>query len=690
MDKPQSCDVLVVGAGLAGLNAAAEIREKQPGMRVLVVDAGGCASTEVMGFSAPVNPPDSPDMLYFDILRAGGGYSAAALARVLADRSLPELRRLERMGLVFDRCADGSYDMVNALGSSHPRVVHQATTTGRQAMELLATAVTPLRVSKLLLADGRIAGVLTDAGEAIAAKAVVLAGGGFAGLWQFSTWSKTLCGDCLCLAQDAGAELIDLGFVQFEPTVTVYPEALRGFSVLTAVLNEGARLLNCQGESILPAAGPLPRKSDLARIIMREIEAGNACAHGGIRFDYTQVDEAAFARKYPAYHAKYRRFAPSLAELGQEVVPAAHTTLGGIRVTPDCATAVPGLFAAGEAMGGLHGADRVGGNAGLEVFVFGRIAGASAAAYAARSSQARLPRALPTPLRTPDDVYGRMAEILQRGFTPLRKIADLERAAQELAGLGAYGPVMLATAAVADALSKERARAPYQLDHAAVVDVPALPEGQQPGDDFLAPVWQRAASLRIDRVARTDFYPPHFPLASCRLFYDDDWLYLNYEVTDRYVQCLSTEFGQMVFRDSCVEFFAEPLPGLGYINFEFNCGGNLHVAHIRDCTLVPGGFKDHRVFREDELSGIEIVHSLPRRVSPEITTPVTWHVLVRIPIAFFEKALGRPLRPLAGTQWRANFNKCASGCSHPHWLTWSQLLERNMHRPQDFGIVRFV
>jgi hypothetical protein len=138
-----------------------------------------------------------------------------------------------------------------------------------------------------------------------------------------------------------------------------------------------------------------------------------------------------------------------------------------------------------------------------------------------------------------------------------------------------------------------------------------------------------------------------------------------------------------------VEFFVEPLPGLGYINFEFNCGGNLHVSHIRDCTLVPGGFKDHRVFREDELSGIEIVHSLPRRVSPEITTPLTWQLLARIPIAFLEKALARPLRPLAGTQWRANFNKCASGCSHPHWLTWAQLQERNMHRPQDFGIVRF-
>lgn len=418
-------DILILGAGLTGLNAAREIHETAPELRVLVADAGGGASSEIMGFSAPVNPPDSAEVLCSDTFASGGGYSDPALVRILADRAEPEMRRLETMGIRFDRTPDGHYSMVNAVGTSFPRVVHSGTTTGKQAIALLKTDVLKTRIVRLALGAQGIAGAWTEHGEFIRARAVVLAGGGFAGLWKFSTWSKNLRGDPAVLALEAGAELRDLQFVQFEPTVTVYPANLAGFPVITTVLHEGAKLLNRRGESLLKPGENVPRKRELAERILREIRAGNGWEHGGIRYDFSEVDETAFAAKYPEYHLKFKRISPVFNELWFEVKPGAHTTLGGIRIAPDCSTCVPGLFAAGEAAGGLHGRDRLGGNAGLEVFVFGHLAGKSAARYAAshgfcapQNSFARQPE--------PEGFFRQTADLLDRRFDPLSTSTDFE------------------------------------------------------------------------------------------------------------------------------------------------------------------------------------------------------------------------------------------------------------------------
>lgn len=421
----QECDILIIGGGLAGLNAAAEIRETAPELRVLVTDSGGGASSEIMGFSAPANPPDSPDVLYHDTLASGAGGSDPALVRLLADRALPEMERLARMGLRFDRSPDGRYQMVSAVGTSFPRVVHSGTTTGKQALRLLKTDIEKTRIVQLAVGTGGIAGAWTEHGELIRAKAVVLAGGGFAGLWKFSTWNKNLCGDPAVLAMQAGAELCGLGFVQFEPTVTVYPLHLAGFPVITTVLHEGAKLRNSRGDSLLAPDETVPRKRELAERILREIRSGAAWEHGGIRYDFSGIDEAEFARKYPEYHAKFKRISPDFRNLWFEVKPGAHTTLGGIRIAPDCSTGIPGLFAAGEAAGGIHGRDRLGGNAGLEVFVFGRIAGKEAARYAAtRSVEKSCDKFNWTP--EPPDFFPRTAELLDRYFDPLSTHAELE------------------------------------------------------------------------------------------------------------------------------------------------------------------------------------------------------------------------------------------------------------------------
>lgn len=416
------CDVLIVGGGIAGLSAAAEV---PPELSVILADAGGAASTEIMGFSAPANEPDSPERMFEDTIRSGGGESDPALVRVLCSRALRELKRLERLGIVFDRTAAGSYDMVPALGTSFPRVVHSGTTTGKQVMERLARPVLRERVTELFTADGgAVAGARLESGEIISTRAVVLAGGGFAGLWKRSTWSKKLRGDALTLGMSVGARLRGVGFIQFEPTVTA-----DGFPVITTALREGAELLTERGDRLSPA----PRKRELARQIQQEIDRG-----GEVFYDFSGVDERRFAERYPEYFRRFQPWPPRFS-----VRPTPHTTLGGLEIDPDGATCVPGLFAAGECTGGIHGRDRLGGNAGLETLVFGRIAGSSAARYAASAPRLAFrespPREQPGP-----EVFAEIAAIFDRCVTVCDEPEKLREAQRLLALLPPFPVVKLA------------------------------------------------------------------------------------------------------------------------------------------------------------------------------------------------------------------------------------------------------
>ena len=315
------CDVLIVGGGLAGCSAAAELAERFPRLAVRVVDAGGGASTEVMGFSAPVEQEDSPERFFDDTLRNANGEGDPRLARVLADRALPELHRLEALGIAFDRTPDGAYDTLRAAGTSCPRVVHCGTSTGREVLRRLGVAPERRRVSALLLREGRVAGARFADGETVRCSAVLLAGGGFAGLWRFSSWNKLLRGDALLFARSAGAALDGLGLVQYEPTVTVYPEALCGFPVITTALREGAELLTERGDRLSPA----PRKRELARQIQQEIDRG-----GEVFYDFSGVDERRFAERYPEYFRRFQPWPPRFS-----VRPAPHTTLGGLEIDSD-------------------------------------------------------------------------------------------------------------------------------------------------------------------------------------------------------------------------------------------------------------------------------------------------------------------------------------------------------------------
>ena len=182
----------------------------------------------------------------------------------------------------------------------------------------------------------------------------------------------------------------------------------------------------------------------------------------------------------------------------------------------------------------------------------------------------------------------------------------------------------------------------------------------------------------------------HRPVTTLSLLHDADRLYGLFQVRDRYVRSVVTEFMGSVCTDSCVEFFVAPGPDTGYLNFEFNAGGTLLVSHIRDPRRDPAGngFADWRPLSPDEGARVAIAASLPAVVEPERTDPVDWWLAFAIPFDLLQDVAGAP-RPCNTPPWRANFYKCGDRTSHPHWASWAPIKERNFHRPDDFGILRF-
>jgi len=198
--------------------------------------------------------------------------------------------------------------------------------------------------------------------------------------------------------------------------------------------------------------------------------------------------------------------------------------------------------------------------------------------------------------------------------------------------------------------------------------------------------WQSAETLRIKHFRPESSH--HCPCALARVLHDTGGIHGIFQVQDRFVRCVRTEYGSQVWRDSCVEFFVQPKPGRGYFNFEFNCGGAFLCCHIIDPTRTPNGFKQSTPLPWKIAREVQVHTSLPRVVEPEITEPVTWTLQFFIPFVLFEKFLG-PLGDVAGQAWRGNFFKCGDETSHPHWASWSPVDEFNFHLPRCFAEIKF-
>lgn len=359
-------DVLVIGGGLAGWRAAEAA--VQCGCSVTLVANGAGNSPHIHALNCPVWPEDSADRMFADTLSSGHGTNDPALVRVLCEGAV----RL-RDEFAFDRAPDGSYKAIQPLGSSIPRCVSIDHAIGAIALariraalgtrvRFVADTVTSLsRENQGYVARGA-------SGAMFAATSVVLATGGWCGRYAFSTNPDYLRGDGIAFAQALGAAVRDMDAVQYEPTVRV-DGPRRGVPVITTLLYRGATLRNDADEAFL--ADCRIDKDRLSAAIRAEMDRTGA---SGVWYDLSAV---------AAEDLRACRMDPGERRI--RVAPAPHTSLGGVVIDANCrvlrpdGTPIPGLFAAGEVTGGLHGRNRLGGNAGTEVLVFGRIAGLRAA-----------------------------------------------------------------------------------------------------------------------------------------------------------------------------------------------------------------------------------------------------------------------------------------------------------------------
>jgi succinate dehydrogenase/fumarate reductase flavoprotein subunit len=389
-------DVLVLGGGLAGFRAA--VSAKNSGAEVIIAFQAHGASQYIIGFNAPLGDSDSRDnpQVYFDdIVKGGYGLNDRQLVSVIANGAIDALNELVSIGIPFERKAN-KFVQRHLSGNSYPRSVFHPNGIGHLALKGLIEHSKNIGVKEYsgvkvinLLKDGdEVVGAILakkHTGEFIAvhANAVVMAMGGIGAIYSDSTYPADVASDSYALALHAGATLIDMEFVQFEPTVVVYPEGAKGMEMPTAMLGDGAHLLNSLGERFMfkynPEFGETKiEKAKMALCIQREIDEGRGLSDGTVLFDTTKVPP----EKLESYVNHCKRLRNSglepLTNLPR-IRPAAHSHMGGIKVDKNYWTGIAGLYAAGEASGGVHGASRLAGNGASDVIVSGGVAGRSAA-----------------------------------------------------------------------------------------------------------------------------------------------------------------------------------------------------------------------------------------------------------------------------------------------------------------------
>ena len=379
-------DVLVIGGGLAGWRAA-EAAVKR-GASVALVANGAGNSPDIHAINVPVREDDSVELFVEDTLKSGRGGCDRALVETLCRESVKLADEFP-----FDRNPDGSYKLLQPLGCSVPRCVSIDHRIGAYALakikrdlsgkiEMVKDRVTALSFNSKL---STFSFQLGDHDSPCEARTVVIATGGWCGKYDFSDNPPELRGDGIDMAVKLGAATRDMDQVQYEPTVALAPERVRCIPVITTMLFDGATFRNAKGEEFL--SDKHANKDEISRAIFAEIESGRG-SDGGVWFDATQVPRGILDTTYIDTVKRYEAAGVDIHRESMLVAPAPHTSLGGLVIDTHCrvlrtdGTPIPGLFAAGEVTGGIHGFNRIGGNAGTETLVFGRIAGEEAASFA--------------------------------------------------------------------------------------------------------------------------------------------------------------------------------------------------------------------------------------------------------------------------------------------------------------------
>ncbi|UCE31554.1 MAG: FAD-binding protein [Burkholderiales bacterium] len=395
-------DVLIIGDGMAGLMAA--MRARRSGARTLVLGLGGGASSWLQGVNVALGHADERDSLEVhaaDIGREGRGVSDPGLVHDTAYGAPDAFAELVRSGVDFAR-DEGRFRQRHASGSTYPRCCYvPGMMWGPKARRVLHRALAAegvtfarLRVVRLLADGGRIHGAVAVSADGartmlVRAPAVIIASGGVGRVYAHSTYPSDVSGASYALAFRAGAELADMEFIQFEPLVAFRPVELRGYVMPTTLFGDGACLRDRNGERFLLEFRPQGEagigKEDLVLAMAEMPRRGRSEPDGAVWLDARAVP-ARVLEGYPWLYGYLLRRQIDLAQQMVAVLPAAHTCLGGVRVGGDRATSVSGLFAAGEAATGVHGAGRLAGGSGTDVIVSGMRAGDAAAA--ARGSPA--------------------------------------------------------------------------------------------------------------------------------------------------------------------------------------------------------------------------------------------------------------------------------------------------------------
>jgi succinate dehydrogenase / fumarate reductase flavoprotein subunit/fumarate reductase flavoprotein subunit len=428
--------------------------DADPGLRVGLAVKGlvgksGCTRMVQGGYNAVLAPNDSLDLHFRDTIRGGAFLNDQELAWTLVSRAPAIIRELEdRYGCYFDKNADGTTHQKAFAGQSVDRTVHRGDLTGIEIVSrlrdaLFAVPVTLLEeqrgVALLMGPDREAAGaVLLDlrtGNFSIArAKCVLVATGGSATMYKLATPSLEKSGDGVALCIRAGLECIDMEMMQFHPTGILAGRAsLTGMILEEGLRGAGAQLFNGQGERFMERYDPVrlerATRDLVARASYLEIAAGRGTPQGGVWLDARPIGALVVAREFPGMVERMALIGRDLTREPIEVTPTAHFHMGGVRIDPACQTAVPGLLVAGEDAGGVHGANRLGGNGVAESTVFGAVAGETAVGYC---------RAHPLPpfdMARADLAVRRAGRFLRPGQSPYRVRRRLNELMWEHGGL---------------------------------------------------------------------------------------------------------------------------------------------------------------------------------------------------------------------------------------------------------------
>ncbi|MFF7484509.1 fumarate reductase/succinate dehydrogenase flavoprotein subunit [Streptomyces luteogriseus] len=449
----QEWDVVVVGAGGAGLRAAIEARERGARTAVICKSLFGKAHTVmaeggIAAAMANANENDSWQVHFRDTMRGGKFLNQWRMAELHAQEAPQRVWELETWGALFDRTKDGRISQRNFGGHEYPRLAHVGDRTGLELIRTLQQKIVALQqedfketgdyesrlkvfqectVTRVLKEGGRVSGVFAYERESgrffvLEAPAVVIATGGIGKSFKVTSNSWEYTGDGHALALLAGAPLLNMEFVQFHPTGMVWPPSVKGILVTESVRGDGGVLRNSDGKRFMFDYVPdvfkdkyaeteeegdrwyddpdhnrrppelLPR-DEVARAINAEVKEGRGSPHGGVFLDVsTRMPAEVIKRRLPSMYHQFKELADvDITAEAMEVGPTCHYVMGGIAVESDTAAArgVPGLYAAGEVAGGMHGSNRLGGNSLSDLLVFGRRAGWHAAEYAAGAAGAR-------------------------------------------------------------------------------------------------------------------------------------------------------------------------------------------------------------------------------------------------------------------------------------------------------------